>query len=175
MKKDYDEPKYIDIKRTQDDKDIIDKTIEDIKQLCKEQSFGVLSTQGNGECYTSLISFQTSTDLSQIVFATPIDTKKFEFIKQNDSVSILIDNRSNNPESINNIVAVTAMGRVKILEEKDLIEKWSKLLIDKHSYLKNFIKASTTAIVVVQISKYYYVSSFQEVVEIGRASCRERV
>ncbi len=163
MKKDYDEPKYIDIKR--EDKSDRKKAIERIKKLCQEQLFGVLATQGQRECYNSLISFETSEDLSKIVFATPIATKKFDFIKQNDSVSILIDNRSSNPESINDIAAVTAMGKVKILKEKEETNKWSHALVDKHNYLESFIKAPTTAIILMEIDKYYYVSSFQEVVE----------
>lgn len=163
MKKDYDEPRYIDIKR--EDKSNKKKAVELIKELCKEQLFGVLATQGQGECYNSLISFETSGDLSKIVFATPINTKKFDFIKQNDSVSILIDNRSSNPESINDIAAVTVMGRVKILKEKQEIDRWSKALVDKHNYLEKFIGAPTTAIILMEVSKYYYVSSFQEVVE----------
>lgn len=163
MTKDYDEPRYIDIKR--EDKSNRKKAIGLIKKLCKQELFGVLATQGRGECYNSLISFETSGDLSQIAFATPIETKKYDFIRQNESVSILIDNRSSNPESINDIAAVTAVGNVKILKGKEEINTWSKALVDRHNYLEKFIEAPTTAIILMEVSKYYYVSSFQEVLE----------
>ncbi|MGO1369041.1 pyridoxamine 5'-phosphate oxidase family protein [Senegalia sp. (in: firmicutes)] len=161
MGRKYDEPKYVDVKKSVHNKEVIGKFLS----LCRDQSFAVLATQGNNECYTSLISFKESDDLSKIAFATPTNTKKFNFLKQNENVSILIDNRSRNPESINNITALTAIGKVKILSAEDDIDFWSKALIDKHNYLENFIKAETTAIVVVDICKYNYVSSFQEVIE----------
>lgn len=166
MAKDYDKPQYIDIKRN----DVLDdekksKSIESIRRMLNNESFGVLATKGESECYTSLISFAISDDLKTMVFATPIETKKFEMIIKNKDVSILIDNRSNNQNSINDIAAITSLGKAKVLKEKKEVEEWSKFLIDKHSYLDDFINAETTAIILVEISTYDYVTSFQEVVE----------
>ncbi len=166
MKKDYDKPQYIDIKRD----DILDNQKKDkakdlIKEILENESFGVLATGGEDECYTSLISFASNEGLNTLVFATPIDTKKFDMIRENENISILIDNRSNNEKSINDIAAVTSMGLARILKEKEEIEKWSQVLVAKHSYLDEFISAETSAIVLVDISNYYYVSSFQEVME----------
>ena len=162
----YDEPKFIDVVRNElDEKSDDNKTENHIKKLCDEQSFGVLATGSNEEPYSSLISFANSENLKYIVFATPVETRKFDLIKQNQGVSLLIDNRSNQPNSINEIIALTAIGSVKILDEVDDIDKWSKILVDKHSYLNEFISAKSTAIVLIEISKYFYVSSFQEVIE----------
>lgn len=166
MGKDYDKPQYIDVKRddnTNDEKKV--KTGELIKEMLAHESFGVLATNGDNECYTSLISFASGDDLKTIAFATPINTKKFHMIEKNRGVSILIDNRSNNENSINDIVAITSLGLARIVKEKEEIDKWSKALIDKHAYLDDFINASTSAIILVDISKYYYVTSFQEVLE----------
>lgn len=166
MTADYDKPDYIDVKRDSIlDKDKRAKNIDTIKEMLINESFGVLATKGEDQCYTSLISFASSQDLKTIVFATPIGTKKFEIIEKNKKVSILIDNRSNNEKSINDIIAITAMGSATILKKKEDIKKWSRLLINKHNYLDDFIHAKTSAIVMVDISKYYYVSSFQQVIE----------
>lgn len=166
MKKDYDKPQYIDVKRDViSDNQEKEKSRDLIKEMLRNESFGVLATRGDDECYTSLISFASSEDLNTLVFATPIDTKKFEMIGGNKNISILIDNRSNNEKSINDIAAVTSMGLASILKEKEEIDKWAKVLVGKHSYLDEFINAETTAIVLVDISKYYYVSSFQKVME----------
>lgn len=136
-----------------------------IQKIFASESFGVLATKGHGECYTNLISFATSDDLTKIAFATPRKTRKFKMIEENKNVSILIDNRSNSEHNLNDIVAITSLGKGRVLREKDEISKWSKKLLDKHSYLDDFIKAPTSAIILVDISKYYYVTSFQKVME----------
>lgn len=166
MVKDYDKPQYIEVKRNNTDNNKTDdKSIRLIKEMIKTQSFGVLATRSDKECYTSLISFTGSDDFTKIVFATPIQSKKFELIEKNKGVSILIDNRSNNEKSINDIAAITSLGQAKILKEKSEIEKWSQILIDKHAYLKDFIEAETSSLILVEISDYYYVTSFQQVIE----------
>ena len=167
MTKDYDEPMFIDVKRNKtDDKDKNESLIiNSMKELLEDQSFAVLSTQGKDQPYSSLISFATTEDLQCIIFATPIQTRKFNLIKQNQKVSLLVDNRSKQPDSINKISALTAIGNVEILTEKDDIDKWSDFLIDKHKYLNNFINAESTAIILIKVSKYFYVRRFQEVVE----------
>lgn len=165
MTKKYDEPKYIDVKREDSqNKRQKEKSIKMIKSLCTNQSFGVLATQGDETSYSSLISFVTNDDYSKLVFATPIDTKKLDYISKHNGVSVLIDNRNDNPNNINDIVAVTVMGKAIILDE-DKKDFWIELLVDKHEYLKKFTDAPSTAIVMVDISKYFYVSSFQEVFE----------
>ncbi len=166
MVKNYDKPHYIDIKRDDfTDNKMKDRAIKLTKSILKDELFGVLATSGEDECYTSLISFANEDDLKTLAFATPIETKKFEMIQANKNVSILIDNRSSDEKSINDIAAITCLGQARVLKEKEEIEKWSKTLLNKHSYLDEFISADTTAIVLVDISKYYYVTSFQEVIE----------
>lgn len=162
MNKNSDSPKYIDVKRTDNQRKA--ETIERMKELYRKQSFGVLATQGEEDASTSLISFVVSDDFSQLIFASPSDTKKIDLIKQNQEVSILVDNRDQQPETINDIVAVSAKGHAKILD-KNSKEEFSNALIEKHQYLKDFIAADSTVIVSVDISKYYYVSSFQETLE----------
>ena len=169
MGKDYDEPMFIDVKRndSKDDKelDLSDSVIQSIKKLCEDQSFAVLSTKGTDQPYSSLIGFASSEKLDYIVFATPVQTRKFNLLTHNQQVSVLIDNRSNQPDSINRISALTAIGSVTVLKEESDIKKWSGILMDKHPYLSKFINASSTAIVLIKVDKYFYVRRFQEVVE----------
>ncbi len=169
MSKNYDEPMFIDVKRndTENDKklDLSDSIVQSIKELCEDQSFAVLSTKGTDQPYSSLIGFATSENLDYIVFATPIQTRKFNLLNHNEKVSVLIDNRSNQPDSINRISALTAIGSVKVLSEESDIKKWSEIYLNKHPYLNKFIHASSTAIILIKVSKYFYVRRFQEVVE----------
>lgn len=47
MGKDYDKPEYIDVKREDSgDKEKREKTIELIKEMIRDESFGVLATKG---------------------------------------------------------------------------------------------------------------------------------
>ena len=159
-------PEYLD-KKSEDKEDTANKDmiIEKINLMVRTQSFGVLATQGEEECYASLISYASDEDLKTLVFATPIKTKKYDFMKKHKNVSILIDNRSNNNANINDIAAITSVGAARILDDEKEIEKWSEILVEKHTYLDEFIDADTTAIVIVDIKNYSYVSRFQEVVE----------
>lgn len=129
------------------------------------ESFGVLGTNAKNESYTSLISFVTNDDATFLAFSTPIDTRKYRMIEKDGNVSLLIDNRSANLEDINQIAAITAIGKAHILKDTDELKDWSQRLIEKHSYLDDFIRAETSAIILVEITKYHYVSSFQEVFE----------
>lgn len=166
MEKDYGKPQYISVKRAKnEDIEKKDKAIKSIKKLLKNECFGVLGTNAKNEVYTSLISFVTNEELTLLAFSTPIQTKKYEMIERNESVSLLIDNRSDNADDINNIIAVTVSGKGKILKEDKEIKKWSEILINKHGYLDDFIYADTSAIILVEIVKYRYVSNFQEVFE----------
>lgn len=166
MGKDYEKPEYINVKREEDgDTEKKAKAIQSIKHLLKSELFGVLATNAKNESYTSLISFVMNEDSTLLAFSTPIQTKKYKMIEENENVSLLIDNRSNNEKDINNITAVTALGKGRILKDDEEIKKWSEILVDKHSYLDDFIYADTSAIILVEIANYHYVSHFQKVVE----------
>lgn len=164
MGKDYNKPQYIKVKK-EERSGTKNKVVQSIKELLKDESFGVLATNIEEKSYTSLISFATNEASTFLAFSTPIETKKYGMIEENKNVSLLIDNRSNNDENINKIVAVTALGEARILKKEEEIEKWGNHLIEKHPYLKDFIYAETSAIILVAIANYHYVSSFQEVVD----------
>lgn len=159
----YNQPKYTDVKRADrfDDK-VLTKIIKRTKEIFDQEAFAVLATNSESEAYTCLISFATDEDLTTLVFATPVGTKKFNMIKQDGNVSILIDNRSTSEDDINEIVAITSVGKARILHDQEEIETWSNVLTEKQTYLTDFVCADTTALILVDIDTYYYVSRFQE-------------
>jgi nitroimidazol reductase NimA-like FMN-containing flavoprotein (pyridoxamine 5'-phosphate oxidase superfamily) len=157
----YDEPMYINVEKGAPE---AGESIEaDIRNLCEDESFAVLATQGAGEPYTSLIGFAASRDLKYLVFATPRQTRKFTLLEENRNVSLLIDNRAQQLKSLNQISALTVTGKVILPSDSEEIEKWRELLTRKHPYLDGFIRSETTALVVVEVSRFYYVRRFQEV------------
>lgn len=159
----YDEPMYIDVEKGTPNED---ESIEaEIRNLCEGQSFAVLATQGEGQPYASLIGFATSQDLKYLVFATPKETRKFSLLEKNNHVSFLLDNRSTQPDSINLVSALTVTGLVRVLSDKEEMEAWSKILVRKHPYLDSFVRSDTTAVVLAEVFRYFYVRRFQEVFE----------
>ena len=159
---DYDEPMFVDVVSCE--KDCTEDQVEaEIRMLCLEQPFAVLATQGEGQPYASLISFAMSSDLKHLVFSTPSQTRKFDLILKNKKVSILVDNRSQQPESINLISGITITGRARALTEPAEVEPWSEMLIKKHSYLHKFVKSPSSSLILVDTIRFFYVRRFQDV------------
>ena len=73
-----------------------------------------------------------SDDLKYIVFATPVNTTKYDFIFAQENVSVLVDDRSLQQDHINDISALTIVGKGKILLDGEEILMWSGRLIQKH-------------------------------------------
>ena len=162
MKRDYSEPDFIDV-TTFKGQDIYAEIEQEIKELCLEEPFSVLATQWEGQPYTALISFAMSEDLKHIVFSTPTQTRKYSHIINNNKVSVLIDNRISQPESINHIRGLTITGRARVLSSIEEIETWQPLLTVKHSYLKKFVSSSSSSLILIETIRFLYVRRFQEV------------
>ncbi len=162
MNKKYDEPDFVDVVpgKIEVDRGQVES---EIKALCFEQPFAVLATQDEDKPYTNLISFAVDKKLTYLVFSTPSQTRKYHLINKNKNVSLLIDNRDRQPESINLIRALTITGTARPLEDPEEIERWSGLLFKRHSYLDKFIKSSTSSLILVDITRITYVRRFQEV------------
>ncbi len=162
MKNHYDEPDFVDV--VPGSAGNTRGQIEtEIRELCLEQPFAVLATQGEGLPYTNLISYAFSADLRQLVFSTPSQTRKYNLITKNKKISLLIDNRAQQPESINLISAVTITGLARPLADPEEIDQWAGLLIKRHSYLDKFIKSPSSSLILVDIIRIFYVRRFQEV------------
>ncbi|MGB9937480.1 MAG: pyridoxamine 5'-phosphate oxidase family protein [Methanobacterium sp.] len=164
MRKSYDEPMCTSL-----DEEICNDEETDykreIKKLLEEEYFAVLSTQGDKQPYASIICFSASPDAKNIIFATPKQTRKFSLLHKQSRVALLIDDRSRNPPSVNRISAVTVTGKSRILEHGDELSKWKVLLLKKHPYLASFVEAPSTAVIRVDVYRYFFVRHFQEVVE----------
>ena len=159
---DYDEPKFIDVVSCNQD-GVEAEALAEMKRLCLAQPFAVLATQGEGQTYASLISFAISDNLRHIIFSTPSRTRKFNLLSGNEKVSIMVDNRSENPDSINLICAVTITGQAKVLGNPKEIQKWGRILTAKHNYLQKFVESPTSNLILVEATRFFYVRRFQEV------------
>jgi nitroimidazol reductase NimA-like FMN-containing flavoprotein (pyridoxamine 5'-phosphate oxidase superfamily) len=122
----------------------------------------VLSTVQDDQPYASLIAFAHTTDLSRIVFCTPRTTRKYSNLSSNKRVALLIENSRNQSSDIYQAIAVTAIGRVHP-SPTGTEERLRDLYLKKHPHLEDFLRAETTAMVQVDVSRYLMVHHFQNV------------
>lgn len=130
-----------------------------IGNLFEEQRFAVIATQGKTEPYTNLVSFLANKDLKKIYFPTSKDSRKFKNLSKHSRVSILIDNRDNEPIDIENAITVTAVGETSVIKNSEI----KYLYLKKHPYLKEFTNSNDCRMIEMDIEKYIVVENFQEV------------
>ena len=137
-----------------------------LKRLDRTQRHAVLATTGGRTGpLVSLVAFVLTKDSKSIVFATPTSTAKYQNIKRDSKVSLLIDTRENNRRDYLKAEAMTIFGRAKEIKEGPQWAELATLLASKHKELESFIAASTTALILVTISRCVHVGKFQEKTE----------
>jgi nitroimidazol reductase NimA-like FMN-containing flavoprotein (pyridoxamine 5'-phosphate oxidase superfamily) len=125
--------------------------------------FAVLATSGKGKPYASLIAFTFTPDRQTVIFATPKATRKYTNIKEQPSVSILVDNRSQTPEDLSRAEAVTLTGTARPVRGGARRKEYSRIFTAKHPQLVDFINESDTAIIEMVIEEAVHVTRFQHV------------
>ncbi len=136
---------------------------EKIERLVRRQAYGVLCTQGGGQPYGSLIALSFQDDLRQAVFATPTTTRKYKLLVPSSRVALLLDDRSSGTDQVMKIEAVTITGVAKEIRDEPEFSACCELLLARHPYLQDFLKAPTCALFRVDVTRYFHVTRFQEV------------
>jgi len=127
-----------------------------LKEVVDTQYFAVLNTVGEGQPYSNLVAFAITEDLKSLFFITERNTRKYRNIKANNSISLLIDNRTNRPSDISQAVAITVIG--KAVEELNDNGKLRAIFLKKHPQLQQFIDNPNSALVLVTVSEYVIAS-----------------
>ena len=123
-----------------------------VAKVIEDQYFAVLSSVANNRPYNNLVAFASTEDFKSLIFATGRATAKFARIKNNNHVSLLIDNRTNQPSDISQAIAIAALGiAIELLENE---EHFKVLFIRRHPQLSNFIQEPGVALVMVKVSEY---------------------
>ena len=135
-----------------------------VSRLLASQSLGVLSTQGEEVPYASLVAFTNSADLRHIYFATSRSTRKFANLARVPRIAMLIDSRANQALDFHSAQAVTVIGDAAPLDPQ-AADRMRSDYIDRHPYLKDFVTATSCALVDIRVSRYILVERFQNVVE----------
>jgi len=141
------------------------QAVNQVKDLFESQTLAVLSTQKNDQPYASLVAFVASPDLAHIIFLTPNTTRKYENLRDNPKVAILVNNSMNQAADIYTAVSVTATGIAATVDGYEK-EQFLEIYLEKHPHLKPFSSAPTTSLVCVCVDRYFMVNQFQNVIEI---------
>ena len=136
-----------------------------LKELFRSQLFAALATQQLTRPYNNLIAFVAADDLKSILFATSRRTNKYANLLSNNSVSVLIDNRTNRDSDFRSAVAVTAIGTAEEVKEGQK-EGLLQLYLVKHHNLEKFVHSPESALFRIRVKRYYIVRNFQEVMEL---------
>jgi uncharacterized protein YhbP (UPF0306 family) len=134
---------------------------ERIRRLVGRQPYAVLCTQSRSQPYGSVVAFAFHESLRQAVLATPVATRKFRILSECDQVALVVDDRPDHPDDFMSVEAVTATGRASLLDSGS--EAWARLLVARHPYLENFVKAPSCALFRIDVVRFFHVARFQEV------------
>ena len=158
-----DVPSSTDTTASRDPADKERSTPERIRRLLAEQPYTVLCTQSQSQPYGSLVAFAASEDLKTLIFSTPVTTRKYRLLTECEHVAILIDSRSASPADMMQIEAVTVTGHAQVVAPGTEFDRWAGLLTARHPHLAPFVRAESSALVRVDVVRYFHVCRFQEV------------
>lgn len=133
-----------------------------LRALLQTQGLAVLSTQGGGQPYSSLVAFAVTPGLGELLFATTRTTRKFHNLASDPRVSLLVDNRTNREADFSEAMAATAVGPAQEVSGEALAAL-RPVYLARHPSLADFLAAPACALVRVRVEAYYVVQRFQEV------------
>jgi nitroimidazol reductase NimA-like FMN-containing flavoprotein (pyridoxamine 5'-phosphate oxidase superfamily) len=136
-----------------------------LKELFATQRLACLAISEHKQPHTTLVAFVATHDLKAILFATGKSSKKYNNVKANKRVSMLVDNRTNRIKDFNRGTAVTIVGRAEELNAH-LRERYLKLYLKRHPYLNEFAKSENSGLFRINVDNYRIVTRFQRVVEL---------
>lgn len=139
--------------------------LERIQDLFQTQSLAVLATQDRGQPYSNLMAFAATPDLKHLIFATTRATRKYANLLADPRVSVLVDNRANDPQDFSRASVVTALGKAWELQGRERQEHL-QIFLAKHPYLEKFTASPDCALLRVTVEKFILVTRFQEVQEL---------
>jgi nitroimidazol reductase NimA-like FMN-containing flavoprotein (pyridoxamine 5'-phosphate oxidase superfamily) len=133
-----------------------------VSQVLYSSRFAVLATESEGQPYASFIAITPLDDLSQLIFATYRNTRKYSNLKRNDKVSILFEYRSDKNLTQQQATILTAFGKAKEVEPEESITLFNSHLI-RHPQLKDFLLSEDFALFLVKVEAYQSVMGIEDI------------
>jgi len=136
--------------------------VKAVGALLESQRVGVLGTFGSGSPYCSLVGFSFEPGYGRLFFATTRATRKYANLSETHRVALLVDNRNNREEDLHEASALTAVGPVRELTGTER-DRAGQVHLGRHPSLREFLESPTTALLALDVERYFLVRRFQEV------------
>ncbi len=136
---------------------------EQIAGLLQEQRFMVLCTQSAQGPYCSLVAFAAPKSLEYIFFATRRGTRKFQNLMLEPRVSLLVDDRQNLDQDLQQARALTVIGAAA---ESAKDSQDAELFLAKQQKMISFLQEVDSVLMRVKVHSYYLVQEFETVQQL---------
>ena len=130
-----------------------------IRQVLSANRFAVLATVSEGKPHSSFVAYTASGDSLQLIFATYRHTRKYANLKQNNQVSILIENSKDRSTEITVLTATGKAFEVDATEGEALLQTHLR----QHPELNDFLLSSDCAVFRVDVEAYQLVLGIDDI------------
>ena len=130
-----------------------------IRQVLSANRFAVLATVSEGKPHSSFVAYTASGDSLQLIFATYRHTRKYANLKQNNEVSMLIENSK---DRSTDITVLTATGKAFEVDATDG-EALLQTHLRQHPELNDFLLSSECAVFRVDVEAYQLVLGIDDI------------
>lgn len=131
-----------------------------VKSLLASQRLCVLSTDAQGQPYSSLVAFAETDDLRKLLFVTSRHTSKYSNVLSNKNVAVLVDSRSNTDSDFGTALAITAIGEAAEAPASDTND-FRRVFLSKHPDLRAFVDSPDSVLLILKV-KLLIVAGFSE-------------
>jgi len=139
------------------------KMLEEMKAMVKENDMCVLATVSGDRPHCSLMTYVCDDECQKIYMVTQKTTQKYRNLIENQSVSLLIDNREEHTgSSRKNTKAMTVSGTFKTIENESEKKKAGNRLLERHPHLEVFFDDPATEVFCVRVSSFLLLDGLKE-------------
>lgn len=129
--------------------------IEEMKRLLRENRLCVLATASEGRPHCSLMAYATDDDCREIYMVTLKDTRKYRNLKENPWVSLLVDTRLSDAETMaGGGKALTVAGVFQEVSDPEERARVISRFIKVNPHMEDFAKQLDAAPVVIRARSF---------------------
>ena len=133
---------------------------EKIKNIVMNEKYCVLATAMNNRPHCSLMAYTVGEECKRLYMVTHKDSDKYRNLQTNDSVSLMIDTRSNNKNK--SAKALTVTGRFSQINDDATLNRVKKELVNRHPGLKVFLDNESSCVFSVIIESFLLLDGFTD-------------
>lgn len=128
---------------------------EEIQTVINGNDLCVLSTVSEGKPHCSLMSYVTDDDCREFYMLTLQTTQKYRNLKDNSSVSLLIDTREADAQrKRQHIQALTVHGLFRGIDEKEREAAILQKLLQRHPHLREVAESGLAKVFAVRAESF---------------------